>query len=113
MRLAFILTMPGVASWNGRWSGQDDLHCRVENLGTTLKAAVKGRKALDGGPYFYRWPDGWCAKVEVREVDAMEGRKLAKASKGFCGYEWMIESIYRHGRILADHEVEALKEAGR
>lgn len=28
--IAFILTMPNIGSWNGRWSGENDLHAIVK-----------------------------------------------------------------------------------
>jgi hypothetical protein len=29
----------------------------------------------------------------VRAVDAKEARQIRKKSEGFCGYDWMIDSI--------------------
>jgi hypothetical protein len=40
--------------------------------------------------------------VAVAKVDAAEARRLRRASAGFCGYDWMIASIEKHGRILAE-----------
>ncbi len=105
MKLAFILSMPGVGSWNGKWSGESTLYAVVEDF-KTLKRLAKASAVLERRPYFYRWDDGWCARIDVRQVDNAEARKLKQESKGFCGYEWMIVSILERGKILADHEVE-------
>lgn len=104
MKLAFVLSMPGVASWNGRWSGEGKLYAVVRNFGSSQKTRAWLGKVVADGPYRYHWSDGWAAKVDVREVEPSEGRKLAKASSGFCGYEWMIDSILQYGHIYADHE---------
>lgn len=85
---AFFLTMPGNNSWNGKWSGDGDLYCRV--------VANKS----EPGNYSYSFGDGWRASVEVRNVTAVEARKLRKRSRGFCGYDWMISSIERFGYII-------------
>ena len=97
MTLAFILTMPGCNSWDGRWSGEGCLHARVRNLGRSQKAEAQGRLLV--GSYGYRWSDGWAASVDVREVDAAEARRLRSKSVGFAGYDWMIDSILTHGEI--------------
>jgi hypothetical protein len=40
-------------------------------------------------------------------------RKLKKQSKGFCGYQWMVESIIDFGEILTAEQRKALiKEKG-
>ena len=104
MKLAFTLTMPGVASWNGRWSGDGRLYVAVRSFGNSQKTRAKLQPIIDKGSYSYGWSDGWRAAVTVREVEAREGTRLQKVSNGFCGYEWMIDSILAYGRILADHE---------
>jgi len=88
---AYILTMPNNNSWNGRWTGDEKVYAIIRSY----------RKAApDTGNHYYNFGDGWGANVEVREVDKGEAAKLRKRSKGFCGYEWMIEEIEQHGRIL-------------
>jgi hypothetical protein len=37
--------------------------------------------------------------LRVEIIDSPEASKRRKVSKGFCGYEWMIESIIYHGKI--------------
>ena len=39
--LCFTLTMPNVGSWNGKWTGEKDLHAVVKNLGSSKAAKEK------------------------------------------------------------------------
>ena len=55
--------------------------------------------SIIGKSFGYNFGDGWFASVEVRAVNRSEARTLRKASQGFCGYEWMIESILYDGAI--------------
>ena len=91
MLMAFELSMPGVNSWNGRWSGEAKRHVKVMHVG-------KGSLAKPG-LYGYDFGDGWRASVTVREVDGQTARKLRRESDGFCGYDWMCDEIRFHGRI--------------
>lgn len=100
--LIFTLTMPGNNAWNGRWSGQDNLYAVTRN--------VKGAKAneLAGKAFSHNFGDGWRACVSVRlPVDAADTRTTKKKSRGFCGYEWMIDNILRHGSTREPEPVEA------
>lgn len=94
---AFILTMPNKGSWNGKWSQEGELFAVVKN--------VPSCKPKDG-TYHYSWGDGWGANVEVKTVTKKEAKEIEKKSKGFCGYEWMIDSLIAHGEILSDKEKE-------
>lgn len=96
MLIAFILSMPGRNSWNGRWSGEQSVYAIIRSIRGTKREA-KAREYL--GHHSYNFGDGWRASVEVREIAGDEARSLRKRSKGFCGYEWMIESIVRDGAI--------------
>lgn len=92
--LAFFLTMPNVGSWNGRWSGENNLYCIVK------KPTKKDfERILKQKSYYYNFGDGWGANIEVKAVDSIEARKLKKESKGFHGYEWMIDQIISQGVI--------------
>lgn len=93
--VAFTLTMPGIGSWNGRWSGSDKLYVRVLNL-----PADQARGIVAYQPYSYDFGDGWLAAIAVRLVDSAEARRLRTRSAGFCSYDWMLEEIQKHGRIL-------------
>ena len=102
MYVAFILTMPNNNSWNGKWSGEGRLYCRTVNVGSSKKTREK-YEALAGNHY-YNFGDGWGANVEVKEVDGDMKRKLDKRSAGFCGYDWMIESLRAYGKIMNDSQ---------
>jgi hypothetical protein len=92
MALCFGLSMPG---GNKKWTG--------EGRYAVVRSAGKREAAvLAGGPYHYHFGDGWVARVDVSEVKGNEITKARKRSKGFCGYEWMIDSIIRDLKIKGD-----------
>ena len=95
--IAFILTMPNRGSWNGRWSGESDLHAIVRTEKSIPKDIV-------GKSYRYTWDDGWSACISVEKVDCKTGNKLRKESRGFCGYNWMVDSIIKKGVIEYESE---------
>ena len=45
---------------------------------------------------------GWGANVEVKIVKADEAANLRRKTEGFCGYEWMIDSILKRDAITAE-----------
>lgn len=90
MLISFELSMPGVNSWNGRWSGRDKVHAIV-------KTFTKNHPKL--GYYSYDFGDGWRAGITVREVTVPAAKMLRKQSSGFCGYDWMVDSIISDGDI--------------
>ena len=100
MVVAFILSMPGNNSWDGKWSGDGKCYCIMKSFTSQRYITAKILPLLEAGSFGYNFGDGWYAHVDVRAVDAAESRKLRKASKGFCGYDWMVESILDHGKIL-------------
>lgn len=67
-------------------------------------------KEVVGKKFYYRWDDGWTAYVSVKKVYYREGRKIMRKSSGFCGYDWMIDSIINYGKILTKSEREALNK---
>ena len=90
MLVCFKLSMPGVSSWNGKWSGRDNLYAKVLNL-----------KSQPNREYYsYDFGDGWRAGISVSVVDSKEARKLRTKSQGFYGYDWMIDSIIKHDKII-------------
>ncbi len=103
MKIAFILSMPGSPSWNRRWSGEGNLYAIIQSF-TGKKGAAKAEEILTKSYYSYGWSDGWRASIKVKQVDAAEAKKIKTASRGFCGYEWMVESILSHGAIYASHD---------
>ena len=99
MILCFELSMPGVNSWNGKWSGAEKLYARTMNFGRTQKQAEKAKEILGKRYYRYNFGDGWAAGVSVKQVDPKEAAKIRRKSAGFCGYDWMIDSIIQNGVI--------------
>lgn len=95
MLISFELSMPNNNAWNGKWSGEGRCYARVRSY-------ENPQSWMEKDYYYYNFGDGWGAGVTVKKVDAEQARKLRKASVGFCGYEWMIDSIEKHGRISAD-----------
>lgn len=92
--------MPNSPSWNGKWSGEGRKY--VKTVKFKKKELENAEKIIKGGSYYYRWSDGWGALVRVEEVTPTQSRQLTKTSDGFCGYEWMITSIIKHGYITTD-----------
>jgi hypothetical protein len=98
--IAFHLSMPGVGSWNGRWSGEGNVYVKVVSFGRGAKAQDREAAVVAASPFYYAFGDGWAASIEVEVVDSTEARKLRRKSAGFCGYGWMVDEIIEHGRIL-------------
>ena len=99
-RVEFTLSMPGRASWNGQWSGDDRHYAIVETLSQKHRDKI-GMK--DGKGYWsHRWSDGWCAGVTARVIPKGERRKK---SNGFCGYDWMVRTICIYGKIMDEQAV--------
>ncbi len=95
--LIFTLTMPGRSSWNGRWSGEDNLYAIVKTFGKSKAAQAKVDSILKQRHFSHSWSDSWRASIEVTFADAKEARHARKKSKGFCGYDWMVANILDHG----------------
>lgn len=100
--IIFRLTMAKVPTWNGTWSGADKVFVR-RRLDSVVPASVVGRV------FTYEWDDGWSVRISVEKVSAVEAIGIAKQSKGFCGYDWMIDSIIKYGEIL-DERARAKKD---
>lgn len=97
--IVFELTMPGVGSWNGKWSGAGKLYIRT-------RKEHEVPKDYWNKSFFYRWDDGWTACVSTIRMPIKEARKLERKSNGFCGYDWMIESIIEYGGIFTEQELK-------
>jgi hypothetical protein len=104
MKICFELSMPNRGSWNGGWSGAENLYARVISFSNSKAGNEAANRILSKASYFYSWSDGWGASVKVRQVDGKESASIKRRSKGFCGYDWMIASIREHGKIYADHQ---------
>lgn len=107
MILQFTLSMPNIGSWNGKWTGSENLYAKVINFGKSKKA----KEILEHGHYYYDFGDGWTARIDVAQIDAARARKVRRASNGFCGYEWMIESIRYYGDIYTDEQRKEIAKA--
>lgn len=80
-------------------------HVLVRDFGR--KAAAKKQCLLieTSSPYFYSG-DGFTARVDARVV--IDNKELSKIRKeisgiicnGFCGNDWMVDSIIQKGQIL-------------
>ena len=90
--------MPNVGSWNGKWSGSGDDYRMVRKL---YKADEDIANRIINKSFYYRWDDGWGASVSCSQVDSKEAQKIRKNSNGFCGYDWMVDSIIKEGKIIA------------
>ena len=94
----FKLSMPNRGSWNGGWSGESDKYVKYRQLPLKGNSNVK-----DGSSHYYNFGDAWGASVSVMIVDGVKAKNQAiKGSKGFCSYDWMIDSILKHGKIISE-----------
>lgn len=91
----FVLGMPNVGSCNGKWTGSGKNYV----IFRTLKNAEC--ENIEEKTYRYDFGDGWSASVTVTKTDAATKRKNQKKSDGFAGYDWMVDSIIKHGEIIA------------
>lgn len=96
--LLFTLSMPNPPSWNGKWSGEGRFYGVIRKF-KGVEGYAKFDKILNDKYYSYRWNDGWCASIEVKEVDSKDLPKIRRKLQGFCGYDWMVDDICRHGEI--------------
>jgi len=98
--IVFQLSMPSNNAWDGRWSGAERFYVIVRPVPASRIESLSPPRSFG-----YDFGDGWRASVAVREAGSRnETRKLRKASDGFCGYDWMIDQIIEHGRILPREE---------
>lgn len=111
MILQFTLSMPNIGSWNGKWSGESNLYAMVKNFGKGKAMVKHAESILKLGYCHYNFGDGWAAGVTITKIDSKTARKVRKASKGFCRYDWMVYSIMRHGEILNTNQRKELESA--
>ena len=92
--IIFKLSMPHNNSWNGRWSGENDVHIITKQDKCVPEDRV-------GQSYYYDFGDGWCACVDVIKMsgNSSEYRKMIRNNRGFCGYGWMVDSIIHNDEI--------------
>ena len=97
--IVFQLTMPGVGSWNGKWTQADRLFVR------TRRECDVPKEYWDKD-FYYHWDDGWTACVTTTRMPANEARKLERKSDGFSMYDWMIPSIIKYGEIRYERDYD-------
>lgn len=110
MILSFELTMPNAGSWNGRWTGANKKYYvirKASKLFISKQDYLKELFTKGRDNWYYNFGDGWGANVCVEIIDSAEASKRKKASKGFCGYEWMIDSIINYGDIKPQSQRKA------
>ena len=97
MIVRFELTMPNVGSYNGVDTGSKSGCYIFKNLPKSVA------NDLNGKSFHYDFGDGWAANVKC---------SLAKRSKtkGFRGYNWMVDEILKHGKILTRFERKKFNE---
>ncbi len=101
MRAEFTLTMPGIGSWNGKWSYGEGKHF-IMVVTISKKKAKQLFGISDEVRWRHSWGDGWTAEVTGR---LMKKGERKKQSDGFCGHDWMVGSIVENGRIGYSKEV--------
>jgi hypothetical protein len=93
-RILFTLSMPGNNSWDRKWSGAGRNYVRVRKVTEARAASLLDAKG--DGYWSYIFGDGWCAGVSAC---TMRPGERAPKSDGFCGYDWMIDSVLRDGAV--------------
>jgi len=102
IRVCFELTMPGVASWNGKWSAANEGHYIFKEFAPKYFEEHKDKLI---GSWHYTWSDGWRACVSSYVIDGNESRRRKRINKGFYGYDWMVNSILSVGEILSPEDL--------
>lgn len=91
MKIAIAeLTMPNAGSWNGKFSGSGNTYTKKIRL-------LKTEEHLIGKNFYYNFGDGWGANVSIRLKEPKE-----KATERFMGYDWMVSSILKNGKIIIE-----------
>jgi hypothetical protein len=109
MILSYKLSMPNVGSWNGRWTGESNQYYVVRKYDNKKALSILNNK--ESNSWYYNFGDGWGAGVRAEIVDSKEAAKRRKVSKGFAGYEWMIDEIETHGEILTREKRKELRDS--
>ena len=100
MILCFKLSMPNNNSWNGKWTGEGRFYAKVVSFQGN-KRIEKAKKILEKGYFSYSFGDGWRAGIDVTQVEAKDSASTRRKSMGFCGYDWMVDSIISDLDIIA------------
>ena len=89
--ILFILSMPVVVSWDGKWSGDDKRYYMTRVLDYPYEENLIGKK------FRHKFADGSVAEVSCISVHVDIGEYLMTLSDGFYAYEWMITNIIQNG----------------
>jgi hypothetical protein len=92
-RVLFELDMPNRGSWDGGWSGSGKTYNKVKTLD---KKSIQVLLPDGYNSWRHSWNDGWTARVKARVLKT--GERKPK-SAGFCGYDWMVDSIICYNEI--------------
>lgn len=90
--------MPNCGSWDGKWSGSSRIHTCFRSF-HGKKGEEKAKSILEKGHFSYNFGDGWRASIEPKHLTPSELRAFRRLSDGFCGYDWMVDSIVLDGEI--------------
>lgn len=115
MKVSFKLSMPNVGSWNGRWTGDGKEYYIVKSFKRHEANRLLGMLFHEGKKHYshYDFGDGWSAGVTAELIDTSEAKRRQKLSNGFCGYDWMVDEIIMHGRILTKAERNSLRKTAQ
>jgi hypothetical protein len=100
MLLSFEITMPNVGSWNGVWTGAKNAHFAFRNY--PKKEAERLMQGKEKRNFYYNFGDGWGANVCMMPISTADKKRIERSNSGFMGYDWMIDSIVKHDKIIAD-----------
>ena len=83
-------------------SGQEEIIFMQKVVNFKGKLNIeKAKTILKKKYYHYNFGDGWSAGINVSEIDAKDAMWFRKNSNGFCGYDWMVDSIVDKLKIEA------------
>jgi len=94
--------MPSNNAWNGKWSGDHEYYAIVRSFGK--RNSILAQEILKKGYFSYAFGDGWVAAISVHAVTLAQAAAARKKSRGFCGYDWMVDSIISDLTIIAPSE---------
>lgn len=93
-----------INTWNGRWAGEDNVFAKEVFLSTSKRERLKelGFDLRRGAKktFTHDFGDGWVAKITMTVGAKKDFEEIMKHSEGFMGYEWIIDSILKHGKIV-------------
>lgn len=103
MLIEFRLSMPNVGSWNGKWSGESNYYAKIIDF-RGKKKEERAEELLKNSSYYYSFGDGWGMNISLTKIDSKEAAKIRKKIRGFCSYDWAIDSIIEYGKILNESQ---------